>query len=594
MGIKELQDKLLKVPDAPGVYLFHDNGGSVIYVGKAKSLRKRLLSHFAATDSSDKSYRIVKAAVDFKTIVVRNEREALALEAELIKTHLPKFNVLMKDDKTYPFVIITDEDYPTVKVVRKTELFPKGEIFGPFIPPKNARLSVELIRRIFRLRKCKDFKKRDKPCIQYHMERCSAPCCKNVSKKDYREQVKGALSFLRGNVRDYLNSLYEQIEGLSNSYEFERAAFLRDQFISIKNLYEKYAVFMDDYQNCDVFFIEEICGLFEGIHLIVRNGVITGKEEFLFDPVEPWEQGVLKELFPEEGRGIDSDVVGTIWLKNYLEKGELSSTVFINFKLLLENFQISVSSIPEVMMGLIYSNRRKKRFYKSFSIPSLMEEYRAVFQDSFPGRVEVFDISTLQGQATVASCIVWEKGVFKKADYRRYKIRTVKGVDDYSSMEEVLSRRFKAISHGKVKEPSLVLVDGGLGQLNIAIKIRNIYGLPFRVFSIAKRDEIVYTDDGEVIRTKRHSFLYRFFTSLRDEAHRFAISYNRNLRSKFFKKSVFDGIKGLGVKRKRLLEKFYPDVKELLNVTVKELKKIGIPQNVAEKVIERVKEVYGD
>ncbi|SNR64776.1 excinuclease ABC subunit UvrC [Desulfurobacterium atlanticum] len=590
MGFKELEEKIKTVPDAPGVYLFYGSTGDVIYVGKAKSLRKRLTSHLRATDPSDKSYRIVQAAVGFDFILVRNEREALALEAELIKKHFPKFNVLMKDDKTYPYLLLTEEDYPTVRIVRKTEGNLKGKLFGPFIPPKNARLMAELIHKIFRIRKCKELKERNKPCIQYHIERCSAPCSKFVSKSDYMEQVKGALSFLEGNVKQYLNTLYEQIEELALRQEFERAAFLRDQFIAIKNLYEKYAVFMDEYKDCDIFYLEERGGVFDGIHFIVRHGVITGKEEFLFDPFEPWETGVLKELLNSK---VDKDVIGTIWIKHYFEKGALSDTVFTNFSIVDSSLTVSPLEIPERMLSIVLSNRKKYRSRAiSVDISSLSKDYEAVFLDSFPDRIEVFDISTLQGEATVASCIVWERGLFRKDEYRRYKIKRVEGVNDYASMEEVLSRRFKSIVDGKIKVPSLVLIDGGVGQLNVAIKIRDAYGLKFRIFSIAKREEIVYTDDGEVVETKKFPSLYRFFTSLRDEAHRFAITYNRNLRTKILKKSIFDGIKGLGIKRRRILEKFYPDVKELLHVTIDELKNIGIPEKVAVKVIERVREVY--
>jgi excinuclease ABC subunit C len=201
----------------------------------------------------------------------------------------------------------------------------------------------------------------------------------------------------------------------------------------------------------------------------------------------------------------------------------------------------------------------------------------------------VFDISTLQGTGTVGSCVVWEKGRFVKDDYRRYKVKTVKGVNDYASMEEVLTRRFRRIKSGEVKKPDLVLIDGGIGQLNVAIKVRDTFGLDFRVFSIAKKEEIIYTDDGEVVETKKYPHLFRFFTNLRDEAHRFAVTFNRKVRSKLMVKSVFDGIKGLGVKRKKILEKFYPDIRELAEASVDELVKIGIPKKVAEEILERVK-----
>ncbi|WP_457567265.1 excinuclease ABC subunit UvrC [Desulfurobacterium sp.] len=588
--MKQIEKQLDSVPDLPGVYFFYDADGRVIYVGKARSLKKRIASHLKATDPSDKSYRIVRASSRFDFVVVRNEREALALEAELIKKHLPRYNVLMKDDKSYPFILITDEDFPSVKLVRKTDSL-SGRRFGPFIPAKNARLTIDLIHRLFRLRKCRELKKRERPCIQYHMERCCAPCCGYVSRKEYMEQVKGAVSFLEGNVKSYLQSLYEQIEFLAERQEFERAAFLRDQFVAIKNLYEKYAVFMDEYRDCDVFYLEEKGGFFEGIHIVVRHGVVTGRENFSFDPFEPWDTETVRELFSTRSAGVD--VVGSIWIKNYFEKRKTPPLVFANF--VPVGLPFSVKPIPEEMLKVVLQNRKKReKLYINIDYDALASEYESVFLDSFPERVEVFDVSTLQGEATVASCVVWEKGRFVKDDYRRYRIKTVVGVDDYASMEEVLTRRFRSIKSGKVKMPSLVLIDGGQGQLNVAVKIRELFGLPFRVFSIAKREEIIYTDEGEVVETRGYPHLFRFFTVLRDEAHRFAITYNRHLRSKKLKKSVFDGIKGLGVKRRRIVEKFYPDIKELAAVTVDELRQIGIPEPVARRLIERVKQVYGE
>ncbi|MEO2068664.1 MAG: GIY-YIG nuclease family protein, partial [Desulfurobacteriaceae bacterium] len=203
-----MKDKLQFVPDAPGVYFFKDRNGKVIYVGKAKSLKNRLSSHILCTDPNQKSYKIVKEAVSFDYIIVKNEREALALEAELIKKHLPKFNVLLKDDKSYPYLLITEEDFPTVKVVRKRDIG-NGKKFGPFIPPKNAKALKDLIHKVFKIRKCEKLKKRPKPCLQYHIDQCTAPCCGFISKRDYKRQVEGVLSFLQGNVKNYINKLYE-------------------------------------------------------------------------------------------------------------------------------------------------------------------------------------------------------------------------------------------------------------------------------------------------------------------------------------------------------------------------------------------------
>ncbi|SMO36793.1 Excinuclease ABC subunit C [Balnearium lithotrophicum] len=585
---RTLKSKVESVPELPGVYLFKDRDGNVIYVGKAKSLKRRLLNHLSATNPSDKSYKIVSSSCDFDYIVVKSEREALKLEAELIKTYLPRFNVLLKDDKSYPFLVITDEEFPTVKIVRKKDDV-SGEKFGPFIPPKIARQLKELLHKTFKLRKCKELKKRNKPCLQYYIERCTAPCCGYVGKKEYRNQVKGALSFLKGNVKELIKELHSKIEEAAEKLEFERAASLRDQLLAIKEVYQRSSYLFDEFPNCDIFYLEEKKGLFNGVKLTVRNGIIYGKESFTFDPVDPWDEELLEELFNYGEEKISSEVVGTIWLKNNYSCFELPDRIFTNFKSLDSRYK--TEDIPESILTLVKKNRKFER--ARLNLEKLREEYESVFYDFFPNRVEVFDISTLQGEATVGSCVVWENGEFVKSDYRRYRVRSVDGVNDYASMEEVLNRRFKRIKSGEVRAPDLVLVDGGVGQLNVAVRVRDSLNLDFRVFSIAKKEELVFTDDGEIIETKKYPLLFRFFTSLRDEAHRFAISYNRKVREREMLRSSFDGIKGLGVKRKTLIERFYPDLRELSMATIEELRRIGIPKNVAEEVIKRAREVFG-
>lgn len=580
-----MREKLQVVPEAPGVYFFKDGNGKVIYVGKSKCLKNRLSTHINCSDPNEKSYKIVKSSVDFEYIVVKNEREALILEADLIKKYLPRFNVLLKDDKSYPYLVITDEKFPTVKIVRKKYRI-EGEQFGPFIPPKNVRVLKELIHKVFKLRKCKKFVKRSKPCLQYYIDRCTAPCCGYVSKEDYRKQVEGALSFLKGNVKSYVNSLYKQIEEAAGNLQFERAAILRNQFIAIKNLYEKGSIFFDDHPNCDVFFLEKRNGLFSGVKLTVRNGIIYGKENFQFDLIDHWDDDLLHEEFSYEIEKINEDVVGTIWINGTYEREKPKGEVFTNF--CYSGKGRIAKPIPKALLSFIKKNRTVERV--NLNLKSLQSEYEERFLDSFPERVEVFDISTLQGTGTVGSCVVWERGGFVKNEYRRYRVKTVKGVNDYASMEEVLTRRFKRIKKQEIKKPDLVLIDGGVGQLNVAVKVRDTLNLDFRAFSIAKREEIVYTDDGEVVETKEFPHLFRFFTTLRDEAHRFAINYNRKVRSKLTVKSILDDVKGVGVKRKRILEKFYPDIRELAETTPEELLKIGIPRKVAEAVIKRVKE----
>ncbi|WP_456435564.1 excinuclease ABC subunit UvrC [Thermovibrio ammonificans] len=583
-----MKEKLKEVPELPGVYLFKDSAGKVLYVGKSKNLRERLSTHLNATDPNDKSYRIVRASADFDYIVVRNEREALALEAELIKEHLPPFNVLLKDGKSYPYLVVTDEEFPTVKVVRRS-FSGGGERFGPFVPPKNAYNLRELLTRLFRLRSCKELKKRDKPCLQYHIERCTAPCAGLVSKKEYRKQVERALRFLKGDVKGLISELHSEIEEAAEKLEFERAARLRDQLIAVKAVFEKSAPLFEEFKECDIFYLEERGELFTGVKLTVRGGIIYGKESFHLDPVDPWDEGLLSSVFSLGVEKLDVNTVGTMWLKAYYgEEGVPAGVKLLaNFKPLGD---YEVHPIPEELLPLLRRNRRAVSY--SLSLKELEREFEEVFGEPLPLRVECFDISTLQGEATVASCVVWEKGQFKKDEYRRFKVKSVSGVDDYASMEEVLTRRFRRIKRGEVKEPDLVIVDGGIGQLNVALKVRDTFGLGFRVFSIAKREEVVYTDLGEVVETKRFPHLFRFFTSIRDEAHRFALSYNRKLRTDKMLHSFLSSVKGIGPKRRALIEKLYPDLSELAAVSPSELAKLGIPLKVAREVVERARELF--
>ncbi len=563
--------KLSSVPDLPGVYLFRDGNGKVVYVGKAKSLRKRLASHLNASDPNSKSFLIVKSSKDFEYIVVKNEKEALITEAQLIREHLPKFNVLLKDDKSYPYLVITSEEFPRLVFVREKDNI-EGRKFGPFIPAKNARLMKDFIEKVFKLRKCKELKKRQFPCIQYHMERCSAPCCGFVDRKTYRKQVEGAISFLEGNVKRHIEKLYAEIEKLSKDLKFERAALLRDQLISLKNIYEKNSLFFDKFRNCNVYYIE-MDPVPKGVLLIVRNGVIYGKEVYHFNELP---DGTVYR-----------STLGTMWVVNTV-------STFSKPEILLTNFEvekdpgIDVQRIPEEMVPLIRSNLKRDSLEK-INQERLLREFRSVFEFKLPERIEVFDVSTLQGSATVASCVVWENWRLKKSDYRKFKIRTVKGVDDYASMSETLLRRFK----NRNPLPGLVVIDGGLGHLKVALKIKDELKLDFRVFSLAKREEVLYTDLGEVVKLKEYPELFKFFTQLRDEAHRFAISYNRSLRNKKLKEEIFEGIKGIGKKRKDLIEKFYPNLNELVHISPEELAKIGIPKHIAAEVIERVRRRYG-
>ncbi len=558
-----------EIPDIPGVYLFKDKNGKVIYVGKAKSLKKRILSHFS--DAKGKSSLIVSNAHSLDFIPVRNESEALALEAELIKTHLPKFNVLMKDDKSYPFVVITKDEFPAVRVLRGK---PEGlKVVGPFIPPKNARAIAELVESVFKLRSCANLRKRRSPCMKYHLGKCSAPCSLKVSREEYLRQVKQAISLLSGNVSELISSLIEKIEELADKEEFETAASLRDRFYALKSLLGK-RVF-DKLKDFSIYRLTQILpGVFEGDRLVVKNGVLTVKETQKFFPTESWDEDSVREI-KDEAKLLEA--VGSVWVK---ETWDGKGSLFLNFKPLIK---VKYSEIPPYLEHLLPPE------------PILTEEFKRAFEETFglkaPFRAEAFDASTASGRFNVVSCVVWEGGKMRKEQYRRYKVG-FEGVNDYRALQEALKRRFKKIASREIPSPNLLLVDGGLGQLSVAVKVKRDFNLKFPIFALAKKDETLYTEDGLVVKIKEIPVLYKFFGTLRDEAHRFAITFNRKLRQKETLKSVFEQVKGIGPKRRLILERMFDDLRELSYASADELVKLGIPKKVALEVLKKAKEVF--
>ncbi|MGB9766569.1 MAG: excinuclease ABC subunit UvrC [Sulfurihydrogenibium sp.] len=555
-----------KAPEEPGVYLFKNNKKQYIYIGKAVNIKNRLKNHYQQAKTDPKERKIFSESSVIEWIITKSDYEAFVLENELIKQYKPKYNVRLKSGSSYPMLVLTDEDYPTVKISRKYGEI-KGTYFGPFLPAKTARAMKELIHKLFKLRTCDPLPKRSIVCFDYHLGLCSGPCADKITKKEYLEDANVAKSFLSGNVKNVIYQLYDKINHYTQKLMFEKAAVVRDQIKAIETVIKKQEILGIPVEEADVFF-------FSGrkVYLIViRGSTIIGKEELRISN-EEFEEGneilILTSYYNNnyipERIILSKEIEDLENFKQWLLKSK-GKDVIIDFKLLpqVENFI--------------------KRNITFTDLDSLKYQFEKTFGFKLPNRIECFDISHLQGSFTVGSCVVWENGFMNKKEYRRFRVKTVSQIDDYASLKEVLTRRFKRYLEME-NPPELVLIDGGKGQLSVGIEVRDKLKLNLRVFSIAKKEEILYTDDGKEIKLFENQELLKLFTKLRDEAHRFAITYNRKLREKEALKSVLDNIEGIGEKRKEILYRTYKTLDNIIKASDEELKKLGIPTNVAQRI----------
>jgi excinuclease ABC subunit C len=562
-----------KAPGEPGVYLFKNSKKQYVYIGKAVNIKNRLKNHYQQLKVDTKERKIFKESSSIEWIITKSDYEAFVLENELIKQYKPKYNVRLKSGSSYPMLVITDEEYPTVKISRKFGEI-KGEYFGPFLPARTARAMKELIHKLFKLRTCDPLPKRSLVCFDYHLGLCSGPCADKISMKEYKEGAKVAKAFLSGNVKNVIYELYDKINDYTNKLMFEKAAVIRDQIKAIEMTIKKQEVIGVGIEEADIFYF-----LRNRVYLIiVRGNRIVGKDELK----------VQNEEF-EEGNEIaiiaDYCNKGTYIPKTIVTNKDLEDLENLKQWLLkAKNKEVEIlTSLPEQVEGFI------KRNINIENIENLKSEFEKVFGFSFPNRVECFDISHLDGKFTVGSCVVWENGSMNKREYRRFRVRTVNYIDDFASLREVLTRRFRRYKEMD-NPPELVLIDGGKGQLSQGLAVRQELGLEnLRVFSIAKKEEIIYTDDGKEVRLFENQELLKFFTRIRDEAHRFAITYNRKLREKEGLKSVLDNIEGIGEKRKEILYRTYKTLDNILKASDEELKKLGIPTSVSQKIKEYLK-----
>ena len=610
-----IQEELKKLPDKPGVYIMHGTSDEIIYVGKAIILRNRVRSYFReSTVKSPKIQKMVSQITRFEYIVTDSELEALVLENNLIKEHTPKYNTMLKDDKTYPYIKVTlGEEYPRVMFSREMKK-DKSRYFGPYTSMAAVKDVVELINKLFGLRTCrKNLPKdcgKDRPCLQYHMKQCMAPCTGNVPKEVYREQVQRALDFLNGEYNAELKRLKEKMTEASENLEFEEAIRYRDLYASVKRISERQKITDSDGEDKDIIAMakdneDAIVQVF-----FVRGGKLIGREHFYMTKVSECSDAEILSDFVKQYYSGTPFIPKELLLQEEIEDKEAIES-YVSMK---RGGKVKIS-IPkkgkkEKLVELAAENaalvlskdREKIKREEGRTIGAVKEISRWLDLPNIV-RMEAFDISNTNGFENVGSMVVYEKGKPKRSDYRKFKIKTVAGPDDYACMHEVLTRRFvHGIEESKeledkniqaefgsfTKFPDLILMDGGKGQVNIALQVLDELGLNIPVCGMVKDDnhrtrELYYNNVEIPIDTNSEGF--KLITRIQDEAHRFAIEYHRSLRTKKQVDSVLDKIPGVGPVRRKALMRHFKSIDEIKNATVERLCEIPeIPQAAAEEI----------
>lgn len=611
----DIQEELKKLPAKPGVYLMHNAQDEIIYVGKARILKNRVRQYFQSSyKRSVKIEHMVSHIAYFEYIITDSELEALVLECNLIKEHRPHYNTMLKDDKSYPYIRVTvQEDYPRILFCRNVKR-DKSKYFGPYTSAGAVKETIELMHMVYKIRNCSRVLPRDigkeRPCLYHQIRQCDAPCQGYISKEQYRENVEQALRFLNGDDKKILKDLEEKMLAASAAMEFEDAAEYRDLMNSVKRIGEKQKINDTGGDDRDIIALakagdEAVVAIF-----FIRNGKLLGRDHFHMGGIGDSEKSEILMDF------VKQFYMGTPFIpKEILLQEEVSDTEILE-KWLSDKRGGKVSFLTpkrgtkHKMMELAYKNAQNVLIKDSEKLKR--EEHRTIGAvhelEQLLGirglnRMEAFDISNTNGYENVASMVVFEKGKARRSDYRKFKIRTVAGPDDYRCMEEALTRRF---SHGiretaerseKGLDPSLgsftrfpdiLMMDGGKGQVNVALKVLDDLGLSIPVCGMVKDDYhrtrgLYY--NNEIIQFPKNSEAFRMITRLQDEAHRFAIEYHKSLRSKGQVHSVLDDIKGVGPARRKALMRYFKDIDKIRQASPDELMKAeGITARVADEI----------
>ena len=600
------QNKVKQVPTKPGVYFFKNETGEIIYIGKAKHLRNRVRSYFQnSKHQSAKNISMIKRIADIEWIVVRTEVEALLAEANLIKKHQPHYNINLRDDKSFPYIRITKEPYPRVFITR--EIIRDGsKYFGPYTDVRHLRRSLKAVHRIFPVRSCDYFiddksikDKKVSLCLDYHIKKCDGPCEGMVNEKDYNDMIKQVIEFLQGRTKETELYIKNQMQKASTQMRFEDAGIYRDQLHAIGKFKDQQRKVAADFEDRDVFALakEEDYGV--AVIVRIRNGRITSREKISLRNIDDSDEVMMETIItrfyletdfipkeislPNDPNNKDQLIT---WLKEKRggaiklqipQKGERAKEVrlaFQNAKLLLGEWLI---------------NRKKRMELVPKMINQLQEDLHMKVP---PRKIEAFDISHLGGTNTVASMVCFVDGKPRKSLYRKFKVKTVDGIDDFASMREIVQRRYKRVKKEGISLPDLILIDGGKGQLSMAVSALRELGLDYLpIIGLAKRLEEVFipgSSDAQSIHKQSPGLI--LLRRIRDEAHRFAITFQKQQRTKTISKSIFHDIKGMGDKRVKKLLSTYKDTRTISKLKSSKLQKdLGINERLAKSVIHMAK-----
>ncbi len=611
----DLHEKIRNLPTGPGVYLYKNAEDEVIYVGKAKNLRARVRSYLLeASQANAKTGSLMREAVDVDYILVDNVHEALALENNLIKQRKPRFNILLRDDKTYPYVKLTLGDrYPKVFVTRRLRK-DGGAYFGPYFPGNLAYRIAEVIHRSFLLPSCKLDLRRyyPRPCLQYYIKRCLGPCVEGLTTPEaYREAVRDAQMFLEGRGADLESSLQQRMEEAALAEQFELAAKYRDLLVTISQLQEKQRIASADDDDADVFGYHYENSMLAVNLFHMRGGKIVDRREFFWEDLQ---ELVLQEADPED-EAVEAATPGpfeagaffSALLKQlYIDQQYVPRMVYLPVEfadrqalaaMLTERsghrveIAVPVRGDRRSLVDLAGTNAKQSYDQRFRVMKPTQKAIQESLQDilmlpDLPKRIECFDISHIQGVETVASMVVWEGGDMKKSDYRKFQIKTVEGVDDFASMREVVTRRYRRILEEQKPMPSLILIDGGLGQLHAAAEALEELGLTTQpLASIAKREEIIYLygQEDEPIVLERRSPVLHLIQRVRDESHRFAISYHRKRREMRDRDSELLNVPGVGARTRTRLMQHFGSLRSVQQADLAALTAV-VPQKTAESI----------
>ena len=588
--MKDFKDKLRLVPGKPGCYQMKDKDGTIIYVGKAKNLHNRLNSYFTGSHDA-KTTKMVSMIDDFEYIITSSEKEAFLLEINFIKEYHPKYNIMLMDGKTYPYICLTNETHPRVIMTREIGSLKrknKHKLFGPYPNVKACRDTVEIINKIYPLRKCKNIPK--KYCLYYTMNECLAPCVNKVTKEEYAPIVNNINRFLNGNDTEFINILKNKMNEASENLEFEKAIEYREMLNSLEVLSDKQKMTLNDGVTRDIFGYAVKDELINIQIFHMRNGKIIERSGEVFDLIDSPQEMLMTYIV--EFYSLDNSLIPSEVLIPYVEDVEL-------LKDLLETkVYIPIKGIKKQLVELVKENAlnnldnlQKERLIKISKTTATLEELASLLNIKYPKVIELFDNSNIMGTSSVSAMVTYIDGVPSYKDYRKYKIKTIDGADDYHTMQEVTERRYSRVVKDNLRKPNLIIADGGKTQVKAIKEVLDKLGITdIDLMGLVKDDKhrtrAIVDINGKEIPIDKKSNLFLLLEAMQNEVHRFAITFFKKVHTESALSSVLDDIEGIGKERKKKLLEHFDSIEEIKNASIEELRFLGINKKVASNLLE--------